>query len=47
MVRDLADPQATRVNGSFARRVARLCSVAVLVIDDLGSDPLSSQAATR
>jgi hypothetical protein len=41
----LADLQATRADGSFARRCAKLCSVGVLVLDDFGLRPLSVQAA--
>jgi DNA replication protein DnaC len=41
----LADLQAARANGTFARRFARLCSVGVLVIDDFGLRPLSAQGA--
>src|SRR5713226_7168443 len=41
----LADLQAARANGTFARRFARLCSVGLLVIDDFGLRPLSAQGA--
>ncbi len=41
----LADLQATRANGTFTRRFARLCSVGLLVIDDFGLRPLSAQGA--
>jgi DNA replication protein DnaC len=41
----LADLQAARANGTFARRFARLCSVGLLVIDDFGLRPLSPQGA--
>lgn len=41
----LADLQVARANGTFTRRFARLCSVGLLVIDDFGLRPLSSQGA--
>jgi DNA replication protein DnaC len=41
----LADLHASRADGSYGRRFAKLCSVGLLVIDDLGLRPLSSQAS--
>ena len=41
----LAELQAARANGTFPRRFSRLCSLALLVIDDLGLRPLSPQGA--
>lgn len=41
----LAEIQAARANGTFSRRFSRFCSVALLVIDDLGLRPLSPQGA--
>jgi DNA replication protein DnaC len=41
----LADLHASRADGSYSRRFARLCSVGLLVIDDLGLRPLSPQAS--
>ena len=41
----LADLQVARADGAFTRRFARLCSVGLLVIDDFGLRPLSSQGA--
>jgi DNA replication protein DnaC len=41
----LADLQAARADGSYSRRFGKLCSVDVLVIDDVGLRPLSAQAS--
>lgn len=41
----LADLHASRADGSYGRRFAKLCSVGLLVIDDLGLRPLSPQAS--
>jgi DNA replication protein DnaC len=41
----LADLQVARANGTFARRFARLCAVELLVIDDFGLRPLTTQGA--
>lgn len=41
----LADLHASRADGSFARRLAKLCSVDLLVLDDVGLRPLSAQAS--
>lgn len=41
----LADLHASRADGSYGRRFAKLCSVGLLVIDDLGLRPLSAQAS--
>jgi len=41
----LADLNAARADGSYRRRFARLCSVDLLAIDDLGLRPLSVQAS--
>lgn len=41
----LADLHAARADGTYGRRFAKLCSVDVLVIDDLGLRPLSAQTS--
>lgn len=41
----LADLCAARADGTHARRFARLCSLDLLILDDFGLRPLSSQAA--
>jgi len=41
----LTDLHAARADGSFPRRFAKLCAVALLVLDDFGLRPLSMQAA--
>lgn len=41
----LAELNATRADGTFTRRFARVCSVDLLILDDFGLRPLSSQAA--
>jgi DNA replication protein DnaC len=41
----LAELHASRADGSYGRRFAKLCSVGLLVIDDLGLRPLSPQAS--
>lgn len=41
----LADLHAARADGSFPRRFAKICSVALLVMDDFGLRPLSEQSA--
>lgn len=41
----LADLNAARADGTHARRFARLCSLDLLILDDFGLRPLSSQAA--
>lgn len=41
----LANLQAARADGSFARPFATLCSVGVLVLNDCGQRPLSVQAS--
>lgn len=41
----LADLHATRADGTFGRRFAKLCAVDLLVLDDFGLRPLSSQQA--
>ncbi len=41
----LADLHASRADGSYGRRFARLCALDVLVIDDVGLRPLSEQAS--
>jgi DNA replication protein DnaC len=41
----LADLHAARANGSYPRLLARVLTVDLLVLDDFGLQPLSSQAA--
>ena len=41
----LADLNAARADGSYRRRFAKLCSLDLLAIDDLGLRPLSVQAS--
>lgn len=41
----LADLNAARADGGYGRRFARLCTLDLLVIDDLGLRPLSAQAS--
>jgi DNA replication protein DnaC len=41
----LADLHAARANGSYPRLLARVLTVDLLILDDLGLQPLSSQAA--
>ena len=41
----LSDLNAARADGSFSRRFSKLCSVDVLILDDFGLRPLSSQGA--
>lgn len=41
----LADLNAARADGTYRRRFAKLCSMDLLVIDDLGLRPLSAQAS--
>jgi len=41
----LAELNASRADGSFPRRFAKLCSVDLLALDDFGLRPLSVQAA--
>lgn len=41
----LADLNAARADGTFARRFAKLCAIDLLVLDDFGLRPLSIQAA--
>jgi len=41
----LADLHAARADGTYRRRFAKLCSLDVLAIDDLGLRPLSAQAS--
>ena len=41
----LADLNAARADGTFARRFAKMCAVDLLVLDDFGLRPLSMQAA--
>ena len=41
----LADLQAARATGTFARRFARLCAVDLLVLDDFGLRPLGAQGS--
>jgi DNA replication protein DnaC len=41
----LSDLHASRADGSYSRRFAKLCSVGLLVVDDLGLRPLSPQAS--
>lgn len=41
----LADLNAARADGTFRRRLTRLCSLDLLVIDDLGLRPLTAQAS--
>jgi DNA replication protein DnaC len=41
----LADLNAARADGTFARRLAKVCQVDLLILDDFGLRPLSSQAA--
>ena len=41
----LAELNAARADGTFARRFAKVCSVDLLILDDFGLRPLSSQGA--
>ena len=41
----LADLNAARADGGYRRRFARLCSLDLLVIDDLGLRPLNAQGS--
>lgn len=41
----LAELNAARADGTFARRFAKVCSVDLLILDDFGLRPLSGQAA--
>jgi len=41
----LAELNAARADGTFARRFAKVCAVDLLILDDFGLRPLSSQAA--
>jgi DNA replication protein DnaC len=41
----LADLYAARADGTYRRRFTKLCSVDVLVLDDVGLRPLSAQAS--
>ena len=41
----LGELNAARADGSFSRRFAKLCSIDLLIVDDFGLRPLSSQAA--
>jgi DNA replication protein DnaC len=41
----LADLNAARADGTFARRFAKVCAVDLLVLDDFGLRPLTEQAA--
>lgn len=41
----LAELNAFRADGTFARRFAKLCSLDLLVLDDFGLRPISAQAA--
>ncbi len=43
--RVLAELRAARADGSFGRRFAKLCAIDLLVLDDFGLRPLSSQQA--
>jgi len=41
----LTDLHAARADGSYGRRFTKLCSVEVLVLDDVGLRPLAAQAS--
>lgn len=41
----LSELNAARADGTFARRLAKVCSIDLLILDDFGLRPLSSQAA--
>jgi DNA replication protein DnaC len=41
----LTDLHAARADGTYGRRFSRLCSVDLLVLDDVGLRPLSAQAS--